>query len=90
MMKGVIVVDFPKFCIECNFCRELDEGIHACCEMMSDPDDYRLCRDIEDYCQDKPEWCPIVPLTSIELINPKDKLFKSGWDACIKKITEGK
>lgn len=75
-MKGVIAVDYPQFCIDCRFCRELDEGTNACCEMVSDPDDPTLFRDIEDYCQDKPKWCPIVPLASIELINQRDKLFK--------------
>ena len=29
---------------DCRFCRELDEGIEACCEIMYEPDDSSLCR----------------------------------------------
>lgn len=67
MSKGIIVVDIPDFCMDCNFCREIDEGIEACCEMTVDYDNNDCYRMIDDYCQSKPDWCPIVPLKQMKL-----------------------
>lgn len=62
MEKGIIVVDMPGKCVDCGFCREISEGIEACREMTIDPDDNDFSRMIEDYCQSKPDWCPIKPM----------------------------
>ena len=59
-MKGFILVDFPIYCVDCKFCREINEGTEACFEMTIDPDEYDCYRMIEDYCQSKPEWRPII------------------------------
>lgn len=63
-MKGLVLVDFPNHCVDCKFCREINEGTEACCEMTIDPDDYDCYRMIEDYCQSKPGWCPIKEIPS--------------------------
>lgn len=62
MSKSVLVMDTPETCLDCMFCFELDEGINACCSVMSDKNDKGLCRDIQcdgGYCQSKPNWCPL-------------------------------
>lgn len=69
MSKSVLVMDTPKTCLDCMFCFELDEGINACCSVMSDENDKSLCRDIQcddGYCQNKPEWCPLKELPEEE------------------------
>lgn len=59
-MKGYIEVENPKICLDCRFCREIDEGTGACCELMEDPNDSTLWRMIDiHYCMEKPKWCPI-------------------------------
>lgn len=58
-MKGIIVIDKPDACVYCKFCREIDEGIEACCILTMDENDPELYRMIEDYCQSVSEWCPI-------------------------------
>lgn len=65
MSKSVLIIDTPESCMDCRFCRELDEGIEACCEMESEPDDKTLCRMIDvsySYCEQKPIWCPLKEL----------------------------
>lgn len=62
MSKAALFIDMPETCLDCRFCREIDEGIEACCEVMDEPDDNTLCRMIDckdGYCQNKPEWCPL-------------------------------
>lgn len=76
MAKGIIVVDIPEHCLDCDFCREINEGIEACCEISIDPDDEECWRMIEDYCQSKPNWCPIKHLSKeVEM-----QLFREGRD----------
>lgn len=59
-MKGYIEVENPERCWDCKFCREIDEGTKACCELMDDLSDSLLCRIIDvHYCMGKPKWCPI-------------------------------
>lgn len=59
-MIGYIEVENPNSCLDCRFCRELDEGKEACCNMMDEPEDDTLCRMIDvHYCMGKPTWCPI-------------------------------
>lgn len=63
MSKSILVIDTPETCLDCKFCRELHEGIEACCELSDNPDNAELCREIEaDYCQEKPDWCPLRDL----------------------------
>ena len=63
MSKAVLVMDMPKDCCDCKFCRELDEGVKACCEIMDNPSNSELCRIIDvHYCMEKPDWCPLREL----------------------------
>ena len=39
MPKAILVMDMPDSCLDCRFCREIDEGIEACCEIMDEPED---------------------------------------------------
>lgn len=58
-MKGIIVVDIPETCLDCNFCEEFDEGTLAMCSLLLDENKlYGRVIDA-DYFQDKPDWCPI-------------------------------
>lgn len=62
MSKSVLVMDTPETCLDCMFCFELDEGIEACCSVMSDDKDNSLIKEIiceDGYCQSKPDWCPL-------------------------------
>lgn len=69
MSKSVLVVDTPETCLDCIFCFELEEGINACCSVVSDDKDNSLCKKIickDGYCQEKPEWCPLKELLEEE------------------------
>lgn len=39
MSKVALIFDMPETCLDCRFCREINEGIEACCEVMDKPDD---------------------------------------------------
>ena len=93
MAKAVLVMDMPEACCDCRFCRELHEGVEACCELEDEPNDNTKCRMIDDYCYNKPDWCPLRELPE------KMKVFgkypqpdgitpscKVGWNACLDKI----
>lgn len=92
-MKAILIIDMPKTCLDCRFCRELHEGIEACCEIVDDPVDDSLCRTIEceyGYCQGKPEWCPIKLLPERRQYN--QDYFNGdvkGWNDCLQNIIEG-
>lgn len=47
MSKAILVLDMPGTCCDCNFCREIQEGIEACCELMDEPNDNTLCRMVD-------------------------------------------
>ena len=90
-MKAVLVMDIPESCVDCQFCYEYHEGIEACCTVTREPsndDMYRIIK--EDYCQDKPDWCPLKPMPEKTILAP-DMLnsFEEGWNACIDAITGG-
>lgn len=74
-------MDMPNTCLDCQFCFEIDEGIKACCSIMSDKNDSTMCREIDckiGYCQDKPEWCPLEYEKVRNLLSePFDKVEKS-------------
>lgn len=90
MSKSVLIVDTPKTCLDCVFCFELDEGINACCSIVSDENDNGLYKDIQcdgGYCQSKPEWCPLKELP--ERRKYVEKFFNGevkGWNDCLKTI----
>ena len=91
MSKAVLVMDMQKDCCDCRFCRELEEGVKACCEIMDNPCNSDLCRIIDvQYCMEKPDWCPLR-----ELPNPKEKgkaenvleiFTNAGYNACIDEL----
>lgn len=61
--KALLVMDMPESCLDCQFCYEYHEGIEACCTVTREPSNdgmYRIIK--EDYCQDKPDWCPLKPV----------------------------
>lgn len=63
MSKSILVIDTPETCLDCMFCREIQEGTEACCELSKDIEDETLCRMITaDYCQQNPDWCPLKEL----------------------------
>lgn len=85
-MKGIIVVDIPETCLDCNFCEEFDEGTLAMCSLLLDENKlYGRVIDA-DYCQDKPDWCPIKPVPSKYrgLTN-----FECGFNHCVDEILKG-
>lgn len=66
MSKAVLVLDMPETCCDCNFCREIQEGIEACCELMDELNDNTLCRIIDSkngYCQKKTKLVSIKRIT---------------------------
>lgn len=93
MAKAVLIMDMPESCCDCRFCRELHEGIEACCELADEPSDDSLCRSIDEYCYHRPDWCPLRELpekipehkSGYEDINTT--LHREGWNACIDAIT---
>ena len=93
MSKSVLVMDTPKICLDCMFCFELDEGINACCSVMSDENDKSLCRDIQcddGYCQGKPDWCPLKEVPEEEsndyCYDLWERGWNTGWNECLKAI----
>lgn len=93
-MKGIIVVDIPETCLDCNFCEEFDEGTLAMCSLLLDENKlYGRVIDA-DYCQNKPDWCPIKPVPKkfkketalngiYDIIHETSRM---GWNACIDEI----
>ena len=87
MPKAILVMDMPDSCLDCRFCREIDEGIEACCEIIYDPDDSSLFRMIEYYCQCRPTWCPLQEPP--ERMKYHDGIFNGqakGWNLCLEEI----
>lgn len=75
----------------------MHEGIEACCELSYDPEDETLCRMIDaDYCQEKPDWCPLREAPKKMKVCGKypqpDGIvpsYKIGFNACIDEILKG-
>ena len=95
MVKGIIVVDVPKRCKNCDFIREDFHG--ACCERKADGEG--LCKEIpiEIIRHGKPDWCPINPIPERK-VSTRDvsnttkmgeELVRVGFNACLDEI-EGK
>lgn len=92
MSKSILVTDTPKSCLDCQFCREIQEGIEACCELSDEPNDKELCRMIDvGYCQEKPDWCPLLdlPKKMAEENRWFSKEYAEGWNACVDEILKG-
>lgn len=91
-MKGIIIVDKPEACVDCQFCAEFSEGIEAYCILKINEDAFR---EIDDYCQSVPEWCPIKQMPFKEEPDPQyaeDEWvngYDFGWNECIDKILKG-
>lgn len=95
MSKAVLVLDMPETCCDCNFCREIQEGIEACCELMDDLNDNTLCRMIDSkngYCQEKPNWCPLKELPdethNDEYMDEYCDGYDDGWNSLRKEILD--
>nr|DAU03056.1 MAG TPA: hypothetical protein [Caudoviricetes sp.] len=93
--KSILAIDTPDTCLDCMFCFELDEGINACCSVMSDKNDKSLCRDIQcdgGYCQGKPDWCPLKEVPEEEsndyCYDLWERGWNTGWNECLKAILE--
>ena len=94
MAKAVLIMNMPRNCSDCIFCRELHEGVEACCKLEDEPNDNTLYRMIDDYCRHKPDWCPLreLPEKKEELsveeyeFGGLGKAFTSGWNACLDEI----
>ena len=79
MSKAILVMDMPDSCLDCRFCREIDEGIEACCDS--------LCRMIDDYCQCRPNWCPLRELPEkMKYCNGTHNGEVKGWNLCLEEI----
>ena len=100
-MKGIIVVDMPERCKDCDFIREGFNG--ACCERKSGEEG--LCKEIpiEITRHGRPYWCPIKPLpeklpehepvaykdNDDNWINRMKRLPEHcGWNACLDVLLE--
>lgn len=90
MAKGMIVVDIPESCNQCQFhypARDMHTGKYmGGCRLVA-------CMAIRDK-NGKPDWCPIreIPVKLEEIKTPHSmgdyqrKGFQRGWNACIDKI----
>ena len=88
--KSLLVMDMPNCCTKCGFFFYLDEDA-AYCEKVTDPDDSESFRAIkEDYCQCKPDWCPLKPVPEKMDCQPMNgENYEAGWNACIDEIAGG-
>lgn len=92
MSKSILVIDTPEACLDCQFCREIQDGIEACCELFDEPNDKELFRMIDvGYCQEKPDWCPLRDLPG-KANHPNycdNGRYDNGWNDCIDEILKG-
>ncbi len=93
--KSVLIVDTPETCLDCVFCFELDEGVNACCSVVSDENDKGLYKDIQcdgGYCQDKPDWCPLKEIPEEEhneyCLDEYCDGYDDGWNSFRDRILE--
>lgn len=88
MAKGMIVVDIPESCNQCQFhypARDMHTGKYmGSCRLVA-------CMAIRDK-NGKPEWCPIKPMPEKKMcsmsicIATEEYHQRKGWNACIDKI----
>lgn len=85
-MKGIIVVDIPERCIECNALSCEGE-----CLAMD------ICTVDVDTMKGKPDWCPIKPIPEKKEVRETIASFggvflqgrETGWNDCIDEILKG-
>lgn len=99
MSKSALVIDTPKSCYNCPFGTEYyDIYIYkGNCELAEHLGKIMTLLTEEYYgfeSKSRPEWCPLKPLPK-KFDNEKDRklgdfepLFKIGWNACLREITE--
>lgn len=84
MSKAMLIMDMPKYCIECPFCTEEEECIAF--------DVNTIEIDILAY---KPKWCPLRECPTKKELMTKPKLpthefdVRLGYNACIDEILGG-
>ena len=82
MAKGIIVMDIPKSCIECELMCTNQDGDKFCFK-------HGFHEPIED---DKPDWCPIKPMPGyLDEASVNDDYYfglENGWNDCIDAILE--
>lgn len=95
MSKSVLVLETPESCLDCQFCYELDEGVEACCSISNDDKDASLMKKIDceyGYCQGKPDWCPLQPLSEKDNFDdPYDEYYTGyhdDWNDCLKELVK--
>lgn len=81
-MKGIIVVDIPKNCRECEMRTESGYCIHTHKDVFR----YGLR-------EEKPDWCPIKPMPKRKTGRSlpeydTDIHYEIGWNSCIDAIIE--
>ena len=96
MAKGIIVLDMPERCIECQFCKnyirvphsfgkETTREIHCACL------NNKVLKEIPE--NGKPDWCPIKEIPEKKEIKDAVNMTSLGWiegfNACLDEI-EGK
>ena len=80
MNKGIVVVDVPENCYDCEYTFNKES-----CELTN-------WLDVKQYISTdtKPDWCPIIPLPEKIHYQSRhsidDEQFASGWNACIDEI----
>lgn len=95
MAKGIIVVDIPKRCKECQFCRNYVINPYA--GGLEDTHDIHCVtygnKVLERIPKDgKPDWCPIKPMPEKKMcsrsiyITTEEYHQRKGWNKCIDKI----
>lgn len=84
MSKAVLVMDMPKYCIDCPCHFADDTGAVIC----GKEDKVLLSDDIQTY---KPGWCPLRELPKRISGSQKYKNdYEKGWNACLDTIIGGK
>lgn len=85
MSKGILIVDMPDSCFNCNF-----HNYHFCYAVQCSNEDGDC---VEKYLNDevpgktKPDWCPLKELpeySSKKYLVPK--LYADGFNECLKAI----
>lgn len=86
MAKAILVMDMPKSCGKCEFCRETGEDRHVCEQKVYKGRCIRIDYVVENYMYEKPTWCPLreVP-QKMEPYGMSDGIA-IGYNACIDEI----
>ena len=90
-MKAILVLEMPSSCSKCEFCLEITEN-HHCCQRVSDDNDRckRLDYDVEFYRYEKPDWCPLKPMSEKKdrnkVVGDYLRGRCDGYNACIDEI----